>query len=100
VGKSSKATIGSAGAGREADRRIERRLDGTSQDGGQAELITGVSAQRVGRRERIGDLVRQLRRETTTDVDRGQFLPLNLRLRLEFASLLIEVSALQHLAAS
>ncbi len=82
------------GTSREAQRRIDRRLDGASQDGSHAEVVTGVRAERVGSRESIGDLAGQLLGKPTFDIDGGQFLLLDVWMRLELSSLLVEVSSL------
>jgi len=81
-------------SGREAQRRIDRRLDGTSLDGGHAELVTGMGAEGIRGRESIGDFECQINRKPTFDIDRGQFLLLALRMRLELSALLVEVGSL------
>src|ERR1700674_4020455 len=53
-----------------------------------------MGAERIRGRERFGDLAGQVDWKTSFDIDRGQLLPLALRMRLEFAPLLVEVSSL------
>ena len=81
-------------SGREAQRRVERRLYRASQDGSHAELVTGMGAERIRSRERFGDLAGQLYWEPAFDIDRGQFLLLALWMRLELAEFLFEIGSL------
>ena len=81
-------------SGREAHRRVERRLDWTSRDGSHAELVTRMCPERIRSRESFGDLVGQLEWKPTFDIDRGQFLLLGLWMGLQLAALLFEVGPL------
>src|ERR1700687_4405450 len=75
----------------EAASRYQRSLNRTCTESlGDAELVAGMRAYRVMQHQLVGDLFRERRIESTSDVDRRQFLVLALVVCFVFGALNFE----------